>query len=216
MIPYNKFKPGNIIRAQDFVNIVSMIDPNRLKFGDEKLVKGAEVFCRQTQRNVLTGEVPPCYTASDFRNTYPVVAFCGIDLSTMPGYYRIHDGKNDSESFSRDVETAVSMGFFKGDDILVLDNAAIHDKGDNTYLEEWLWETFGIFILFLPTRTPEWNPTELLWRLLVQRLKYYAIRLLRQFSKDAPAHVTDDILSKVIHREIVGMYVKCNYRSRFK
>jgi transposase len=179
-------------------------------------VKGAEVFCRRTRRNVLTGEVPPCYTASDFRNTNPTVAFCGIDLSTMPVYYQIHDGKNDSEYFSTDIETAVSMGFFKGGDILVLDNAAIHDKGENTYLEEWLWETFGIFILFLPTRTPEWNPTELLWRLLVQRLKYYPIRLLRQFSKNASAHATDDILSKVTHREIAGMYVKCNYLSGFE
>jgi transposase len=216
MIPYDKFKPGNIIRAQEFVNIVPMVDPNRLKFGDEKLVKGAGVFCQRTRRNVLTGEVPPCCTASDFRNTYPVVAFCGIDLSTMPVYYRIHDGKNDSESFSRDIETAVSMGFFKGGDILVLDNAAIHDKGENTYLEEWHLETFGIFILFLPTRMPEWNPTELLWRLLVQLLKNYPIRLLRQFSKDAPAHATDDILSKVTHREIAGMYMKCNYLSSFK
>jgi hypothetical protein len=59
------------------------------------------------------------------------------------------------------IETTVAIGFLKGGDILVLDNASTHGKGDNTYLEEWLWKSFGIFVLFLPTRTLEWNPTEL-------------------------------------------------------
>ena len=97
----------------------------------------------------------------------------------------------------------------KGGDILVLDNASIHAHGANTHLEEWLWVNFGIFVLFLPTRTPEWNPTELVWRMLVQRLKYYPISTVRKFHSDAAAHAADNILSKITHRKIAGMYAKC-------
>jgi hypothetical protein len=32
---------------------------------------------------------------------------------------------------------AVAIGFLKGGDILVLDNASIHGQGGNTYLKEW-------------------------------------------------------------------------------
>jgi hypothetical protein len=66
------------------MRIISKVDPVRLKFGDEKHLKGAEIYCRKTRRNVLTGEVPPCFTAPDFRNTYTILGLCGIDPSTMP------------------------------------------------------------------------------------------------------------------------------------
>jgi transposase len=63
----------------------------------------------------------------------------------------------------------------KEEGILVLDNVSIHGKGNNTYLKDSLWESFGIFVVFLPTRSPEWNLTELVWLMLVQHLKYYPI-----------------------------------------
>ena len=124
-------------------------------------------------------------------------------------YYQIHDGTNDAESFSQGIERAVAVGFLKGGDILVLDNASIHAQGNNTHLKEWLWVNFGISVLFLPTRTPEWNPTELVWRMLIQRLKYYPISTVRNFCSDAAAHAADDILSKITHHKIAGMYANC-------
>jgi hypothetical protein len=84
--------------------IISKVDSVWLKFGDEKHLKGTEIYCRRTRQNVLTGEVPPCYTAPDFHNTYTIVGLCCIDPSTVPLYYQIHDGTNDAESFSREIE----------------------------------------------------------------------------------------------------------------
>ena len=43
---------------------------------------------------------------------------------------------------------------------MVLDNAAIHTGKENTVVEDYLWDTYGIFLLFLPARAPEWNPME--------------------------------------------------------
>lgn len=60
------------------------------------------------------------------------------------------------------------------------DNAALHTKGYNTNLSDWLWDVEGIdgrplriLLLPLPTRSPELNPIELLWNTLVQRLRGY-------------------------------------------
>ena len=63
-------------------------------------------------------------------------------------------------------------------DILVIDNATIHEKGYNCDLAHFLWETPGldgeplnILLLPLPTRSPELNPIELIWHILVQRMR---------------------------------------------
>ena len=66
LVPLDKFKPENIIRAQEFVQIISKISLSKIKYGDEKLLKGSEVYCRKNRQNVLTGEVPAVFTASDF------------------------------------------------------------------------------------------------------------------------------------------------------
>jgi hypothetical protein len=80
--------------------VLSTIDPMRVRFGDEKLVKGRELFCHRTRKNVFTGEVPCVVTTSDFRNTYSIYGMCGINPTTTTLYLRIHNGTNDSEEFA--------------------------------------------------------------------------------------------------------------------
>jgi hypothetical protein len=89
LIPYDKLRPANLERALDYLMTISMHDRTRIKFGDEKHLKGAELYCRKTRRNVFTGVVPPIMTHSDFRNTYSIVGFCGIDPRTTPLRYGI-------------------------------------------------------------------------------------------------------------------------------
>jgi hypothetical protein len=210
LVPYDKFKPENFLRAQEYVNIILQIAPARVHFGDEKLLKGAEFFCRKNRRNVLTGEVPPVFTSSDFRNTYVLNAFCGIDTNTIPLYYRIHDGTNDADSFDLDVQNAIAIGHLSAGKVLVLDNATYHGKGDNKYLADWLWRCFGIYVIYLPTRTPEWNVVEDVWLMLVRRMQYVPLSIVRQYQTDAVAHVADHILSEITHSNILGFYAKKN------
>jgi hypothetical protein len=56
LIPADKFKPENIWKADEYLAAMSIIAPKRLRFGDEKLIKGSEVFCRKNRRNVLTSK----------------------------------------------------------------------------------------------------------------------------------------------------------------
>ena len=162
------------------------------------------------RKNPLTGEVAPIMTTSDFRNSHSITGFCGIDHRSVPVWYKIRKETNDAEQFRRDIEDAIATGFLLSGDVIVLDNATIHTGRENYILVDWLWRYFGIFVLFLPTRTPEWNPIELVWNTLVQRLRRVDLELLReQFGTDCAAHAAFDILNGMTHEEVAKFYRSC-------
>lgn len=209
LIPVDKFRPANVEKAYEYLVVLSMFDRARIKYCDEKHLKGAELFCQKTRRNVLTGEVLPVLTDSDFRNTYSIVGFCGIDERVTPVRHAISQGINDAENFSIQVEGAIRSGWLLPFDCLVADNAAIHSGKENEGLEEWLWDKFRIFMLFLPARTPEWNPIELVWNILVQRLKTIDLCMLRKKDSHSVVWAASAILNDITHHEVDKCYRHC-------
>lgn len=210
LVPYDKFRPANEAKAYEYLYMLSQIAPQRVKFGDEKLIKGQELYSRLVRRDPRTGDVPDIYTDGDFRNTHTLTGFCCIDSRTNPVWYRIHKETNDSEQFRYDIEGAVAGGFLLPGDVLVLDNVAYHSGKDNYILADWLWKDHGVFVLFLPARTPEWNPIELLWAHLVMKLRTYDLKKLRRrMGIDASAWAAKDILDKVSHGKIARYYRRC-------
>jgi hypothetical protein len=98
-----------------------------------------------------------------------------MDRRTNALWYRIRRESNDSAAFLDDVIEAIVDGFLVEGDVLVLDNATIHTGKENDAMADWSWERHGIFFAFLPTRSPELNPIELVWNYLVQKLRSYPL-----------------------------------------
>ena len=207
LVPYDKFKPANLEKAVEYLFFVAMVDPKRLKFGDEKLLKGQELFNRRVRRNPITGEIPPVLTSPDFRNTYTITGFCGIDTTVCPVWFDIHQYNNDAIEFAISLENAISGGFLKAGDILVLDNAAYHTGGENSVLEDFLWTNHGIFLIFLPPRCPEFNPIEIVWLTLVQRLKNFPLGLIRSVGADGVAIAAHFVLLGITHEEVAKFFL---------
>ena len=118
-------------------------------------------------------------------------------------------------SFFDDILETITDGFLVEGDILVLDNAPIHTGRDNEELAEWLWSRYGVFLSFLPTRSPELNPIELVWSSLVAKMKAYPLTILRAnmrgrgCSTDASAHVAKEILDGMNHDLVRKMFRHC-------
>jgi len=210
LVPKDKFTDENVLRFHEFKYKIKQIHPSRIKFGDEKLLKGAELYSRKVRRCPETGVLEDVTVDSDFRNTYSIVGFCGIDRRTGPFQYSLHDGSNDATAFSKAVKEGVKNEFLLPYDIIVLDNATYHHHGDASSLEDWLWKKFRIYVLFLPTRSPELNPIELLWHTLVQRLQNWPIMQNRP-CRDAVAFAAGSIMDSFTHEDVEKAYRHCNY-----
>jgi transposase len=210
MVPYDKFRQENIEKAYDYIFTILQLDPARIIFGDEKLLKGQEIFNRLVRRDPMTGQKPAINPDPDFRNTHSITGFCSIVGDRKPLLYRIHEGNNNAEEFACDVESALLCGYLRPGDFLVLDNAAYHMGKENDVLEDWLWEDHGVMLIFLPPRSPEWNPIELVWAILVRRLRTTDLVSVREtYGNNASANVAADILDDISLDEVKKCYRHC-------
>jgi hypothetical protein len=208
MIPRDKFKPENIQKAREYINIVSQLNPVLLKFTDEKHLKGEEIYNGRARKDPITGVRYNIRTQSDLRNAYSIIGFCGIDMRTAPFFFHFGKQTNDSAAFGEAVDDAIARGFLKEGDVLIMDNASIHRFKENEVLEEYLWEEFGIFMLTLPTRSPEMNPIELLWNTLVSRMKCFFV----DHSDKVPIHLmATRIMDRFRHEDVFKAFKKCGY-----
>ena len=214
-VPIDKFKPENALRIHEYLlTICLFIDqPHRLKFGDEKPLKGADLFNRKARKDPFTGLVPATIVDSDFRNTYNIIGFCGIDIRcpAVDFYIVGEDETTTAATFMAAIESTVAKGFLVAGDILILDNAAIHLYRESQGLFNFLWSR-GILLITLPTRVPELNPIELNWNTLIQRLRALCITVTG--GRHSIVEFTSYILSTMTHHEVSKYYAHCGYLAK--
>ncbi len=206
LVPYNKFRPRNIEKAVEYIKALARIDPSRLKYADKKSLKGKDICNKLLRWDPFTGIVPPTMTDPDLRNTYSIIGICGISRRSTPLRYCITESMVDAELFALEVEDAIASRFLRAGNVLVMDNAANHTGKENTVLEDWLWEEHSIFALFLPAQMPEWNPIELMWNCLMQRLKHYDWDHLSASYR--VVHTAIYVLDCITHDEVERFYEK--------
>jgi transposase len=65
-------------------------------------------------------------------------------------------------------------------------------------------------LIFLPPRSPEWNPIELVWAILVRRLHTTDLVSVREtYGNNASANVAADILDDISLDEVKKCYRHC-------
>ena len=121
---------------------------------------------------------------------------------------RVVEEVGDSILFGEFVGEAMREGVLQRGDILVVDNCTIHNQAENTYLQEVLLMEQGILMITLPPYFAELNPTELVFRALLMRLRAICcnssknIKLLKGVR---------DVLNNISYRAVLSMYHECGY-----
>ena len=94
--------------------------------------------------------------------------------------------------------------------MLVVDNCSIHLHGDNVSIQEELFVTHGVSMITLPPYYPEFNPTELVYNTLLQRLKSSRARYNSLFADDFINTITV-FLGAIDHNDVIGFYNHCGH-----
>ena len=138
LVPYDKLRPQNVEKVIEYIKALVRIDPGRLKYTDEKSLKGKDICNKKARRDPLTGIVPPTMTDPDLRNTYSIIGICGISKQSTPVQYWITKAAVYAKPFALEIEDVIASRFLRPGNVLVMDNAANHTGKENTVLEDWL------------------------------------------------------------------------------
>ena len=219
LVPLDKFKIENRVRYFEFMEIVSKLrDHTRWKFFDEKHLANKDTLLNKVRANPLTGQVDCIPVSGDFRETYNLLAAITVRTDCgNPMVYTMGQFNGTAESFMHFIKLLIAKDWLVHGDVICLDNARIHTGGDATHLEELLWnfEVRGrplhIYVVWLPTRSPELNPIEFIFHILASRIKRLRCNLsagpvdneVLKFAKMVMDNMSADVIARC--------YIHCGY-----
>ncbi len=184
LVPLDKFRQENVIRFVEFkLKCKLLFDHSRFCFLDEKHLVNSDTVPKKQRRCPLTGRTDFISVSDDFRQTYNMIAcISGIPLKQKHAVYTIGEENGTSASFMSFCLMMVESGWLVHDEYLIMDNAAVHTGREARDLESWFWDLIvdgrplHVLVIYLPTRSPELNPIELVFHIFSRRIRSYRIR----------------------------------------
>jgi hypothetical protein len=98
-----------------------------------------------------------------------------------------------------------------------MDNAAVHTGGEAQDLEEWFWEKLvdgrplHVLVIYLPMRSPELNPIELIFHIFLHRIQSYRIRRNDGPVDRAVIRYGSMVMNEISYETILNCYKHCGY-----
>ena len=190
---------------------MNTVNHYKLVFADEKPLREKDLYDR-VRRDPLNGTVPDIIYkgANNKRIRYNVLAAVSL-TKRNPFCTRVIEEYGDAIVFSSFVGECIREGVLQPYDIFVVDNCSIHFKGENEPLQQMLWEEYAITMIPLPPYHAELNPTELVFRSLLKRVR--ALRCSDISDFDFLTAVREE-LSHMSYRLAKSFFRECGYAKR--
>ena len=186
-------------------------------FLDEKHIVNKDALRAKTRKDPLTGKMDHIPVSGDFRETFNLMAIVSLNPTKSKSIeYHIDKNTNDAFSFVVFIEYLIETKYLKHNEVLVMDNAAIHVGGVAKNIQEILWNSvvegspLHILVIFLPTRSPELNPIELIFHILAKRIKSYRYKTTTTDGR-AIIQKTQKVLNEIEYDVIMKCYIHCGY-----
>ena len=207
--PTHRYSMTNVMLLYDYqehITNLTKFDPSRIKFCDEKSLKGIHIYGHSVRADPLTGKKEPVSVDNSIlRTAVNIFTACSIDPTVNPVEYFIGEFEGSSIVFFEFVAYLIEVGFLKPYDTLVGDNAKIHASGYCEDLANILWDEFNILWLPLPPYVPELNPTEEVFRTTVVRLRSMSCRM-QVKSVPELTGVAAHVLNGITRDNVAGYY----------
>ena len=219
-IPIDKFTEANWFRYFEYRMIVEYIGDNlRFNFVDEKHIVNHNGVELKVRANPLTGQVDGVPVSGNFRDSRSLIACISVNpYKSRHVYYEMTTENVDADFFMTFIRSMVESGFLLPKEVLVLDNAAVHRGAAAAVLEDFLWNAtingiqLQVLVLYLPTRSPELNPIELVFHILARRIRSHHYRNIISIN-----HGVDEMVRYVLDQLdrplLMRCYRHCGYDS---
>jgi hypothetical protein len=183
LVPLDKWRVNNKARYFEFMYKVRRLsDHTRWVFFDEKHLVNKDTLPGKVRANPLTGHVDSIGVSGDFRDAFNLLAAISCNpAKPRPMVYSMGKKNGDAESYMAFIRRLIVIGWLQYGDVACMDNARIHTGGEAIALEGLLWNyevngrPLNILTVFLPTRSPELNPIELVFHILTRRVRSYRV-----------------------------------------
>ena len=223
-VPLDKFRQENIVRFYEFQNTMQRIG-NKLIINwlDEKHIVNSDCIPKKVRRNPVFGYMPAIMVSGDFRDSYNIFACISANPEKLsPMAYNIQKNNGCAVSFVYFIEQMITTGWLRHNECLIMDNAAIHTGKEADIIEGLLWNTIvngsplRILVVYLPTRSPELNPIELIFHILSMRVCSY--KYTQQHKKkygddkgQMVVKVATDVMDEMEYATVRNCIVHCGY-----
>ncbi len=218
LVPLDKWKLENKLRYYEFVQKMRIFsDHSKYNFLDEKHVWNKDVYAKKVRKDPLTGKLPCIHVSGDFRESYNIMALISSNpQKAYPMDYTIGKENGTSEAFVGFLTYLIAKRFLLHDEFLIMDNATIHSRGNARVIEDMLWETIvdgrplHILVIYLPTRSPELNPIELVFHILAMRIRSFRYRTAGPCD-NAVLHKAAQVMNEMSYALILRCCAHCGY-----
>ena len=219
LIPLDKWKPENLGRFARFHQIISGFPDHRnFHFLDEKHICNKDVVPNRVRADPLSGYVPYIKVSGDFWDAFNI--FCMVTCNPQKNhccFYSIQRNNGTSESFMQFLTEAIFCGYLVHDEIIIMDNAAIHSKKAAKNVQDFLWNCevddrpLHVLIIWLPTRAPELNLIELIFHIFARQLRSFCYRMGGVAQPNAVLHQAQKVLDELTLEDVLKCCIHCGY-----
>ena len=168
-----RYSDDNMIWSVQYADLVSKIDPRRLRFLDGSGFQQTNTGAIKVRSH---SEFPSILSLGGRRSTnFTAMGLTSIVEDYEPIEYEIFDGLMGELDYVGWVLRMYDDGLIQSWDVLVRDNWS-GQTGETAQEMERLLASDNITFLPLPTYTPEWNPIEYAWSCAKFRMRRYGPR----------------------------------------
>ena len=219
LVPLDKFRQENVIRFVEYkLKCALLTDKSRFCFIDEKHLVNSDTVPKKLRRCPVSGRMDFIPVSGDFRDTYNMIACISSNPRKLAHtVYSIGEHNGTAAAFVSFCQMMVQSRWLVHDEILVMDNAGIHTGRESSDLEEFFWETIvdgrplHVLVIYLPTRSPELNPIELIFHIFTRRVRSYRMQQNSGPVDRAIIRYGTQVLKDISYETILRCYAHCGY-----
>jgi hypothetical protein len=210
------FIPQGLTPFLEFWHIVRNVHPMRLKFTDDRSLKGLDFF-NWLRIDPLTGKMLTLHLNPDFSETHSLVGICGISPLSPPFCSVIQNGLLDLDDWTESIMRAVIGHVILHDDVLILKKSRFQTKERCSALEEWLWNvvvdgrSLHCSLLFLP-RPDCWTPMLFVWTEFDKRMR--RVEMSDLSSQHSFRDIAGHVMRSFSRYDVLVYYQHCGYHRK--